>query len=161
MAAGERLQALVIAGQPSLNTARGIAPGTQFSVRWIDCDDVHSPNDDLRQRIQTKGAALFARGEGLWMDGREACWLTCTSGGDAKLARVWVYRPAAGEGSDKEEVGSASMTLIAQPNQHSTMRYPDNITVTPWVMPSSPRMAPGQSSHRRAPRWLELCVCEE
>ena len=130
--AGGRLQALVIEGKPSLNTARGIVPGTQMRVSWMDCEDVESPNDDLRLRSRAQGAAIFSRGEGLRMDGKAACWLTCTSGGNQQLGQVWMYRPAEGEGTANEVAGTASMTLIAQPAEKSVLRHPDNITVTPW-----------------------------
>lgn len=130
--AGGRLQALMISGHPGVSTIGGVPVGTSLPVQWLDCDQVESPNDDLRQRMRLAGAATFTRGEGLWMDGSDACWLTCTSGGPRELGQVWVYRPAPGEGTADEQAGAATMTLVAQPTSAAAMRHPDNITVTPW-----------------------------
>ena len=37
----------------------------RFEARWVDLEDVESPNDDLRYQAAAKGAAVIARGEGI------------------------------------------------------------------------------------------------
>ena len=62
-----------------------------MKVEWIDLDDVDSPNDDLRMRGHEQGAAIFARGEGMWYDEGEI-YFACTSGGDLMKGRVLTKR---------------------------------------------------------------------
>ena len=41
-------------------------PGLKkFDVEWLDIDNIDAPDDDLRLRGFAKGAARFARGEGI------------------------------------------------------------------------------------------------
>ena len=45
----------------------GIQVGMALDVSWIELDNVESPNDDLRLRGNQQGAAIFARGEGMYV----------------------------------------------------------------------------------------------
>src|SRR5690606_10860267 len=63
---GGKLQALAMDGIADSRNWKdaALATGTMRSVRWVDLDNVESPDDDLRLRGAAKGAMLFARGEG-------------------------------------------------------------------------------------------------
>ena len=63
-------------------------------MTWIDLEDIDNPDDDLRKRGRAKGAAIFARGEGMWW-GNDAGYFACTSGGDKNLGQVWKLIPSA------------------------------------------------------------------
>jgi secreted PhoX family phosphatase len=121
LAEGGKLQALAIPDQPGYNTAANHPVGERWPVRWIDLDEVEAPKDDLRHRGRKAGAAVFRRGEGLWMDGSEACYLACTNGGRRGLGQLWRYLPEADE-----------LELVYESSQESDSRYIDNVTVSPW-----------------------------
>lgn len=124
LAAGGKLQALAIEGVPDTRNWNGVsvAPQSWQAVRWIDLDNVESPDDDLRKRGAAAGATLFARGEGIWM-GEGELYFTCTSGGAAKLGQIFRLRPQA-SGVDRLQLFFES-TDIAQFN------YGDNLTIAP------------------------------
>jgi secreted PhoX family phosphatase len=125
---GGRLQALALKevaaadlrnwqGQPS-----PLAVGATAAVRWVDLDDVEAPQDDLRQRGHAAGAALFARGEGLWYGGGHL-YFACTSGGAAQLGQVFRYRPAPDGGR---------LGLMVESRDAAVLAHADNLTVAPW-----------------------------
>ena len=64
--------------------------GGKLTVRWLEMDEVESPKDDLRQRGFAKGAARFARGEGMYAEG--SIYFACTNGGAKKRGRSGNYR---------------------------------------------------------------------
>ncbi|HMG94424.1 MAG TPA: alkaline phosphatase PhoX, partial [Chryseolinea sp.] len=87
---GGKLQALVFREQRSYDTRNwaGISPNIiepkrKFQVNWIDLEDIESPRNDLRHRGFIKGAARFARGEGMWY-GNNEIYFACTNGGANK-----------------------------------------------------------------------------
>jgi secreted PhoX family phosphatase len=90
-------------------------------ARWIDLDGVDSVHDDLRQRGAALGACLFARGEGIHMEGGEL-YFTCTNGGAAKLGQVMRFRPAANGGQ---------LDLFFESTAPEQFSYGDNLTVGP------------------------------
>src|SRR5690606_34902302 len=102
LARGGMLEALAIVGGP---TDTRHWDGGQFpanadvSVRWIPLDDVEATEDDLRVRRAYAGAALFARGEVLYM-GEGELYLCCTTGGAARTGQIFRLRPDSGEGTD-------------------------------------------------------------
>jgi Predicted phosphatase len=118
---GGKLQALAmdgIADSRNWNDA-ALATGTMRSVRWVDLDNVESPDDDLRLRGAAKGAMLFARGEGIHMGAGEL-YFCCTSGGAAKLGQVFRFVP----GADRLE-------LFFESTSPDQFNYGDNLTVSP------------------------------
>ncbi len=130
---GGRLQALAFAdaslAADSRNwKAKTIEVGVRHSVRWIDCDDVESPQDDLRLQGHAAGAVRFARGEGIHIglapDGTSEFFFTCTSGGDRRHGQIFRYRPGNGDGG--------SLELFAESADPLLMDYADNIAVAPW-----------------------------
>jgi hypothetical protein len=135
LAAGGRLQALVVADQPSLDTrnweTRIVSPGEPMPVRWIDLDDIQAPNDDLRHRGFEDGAARFARGEGMWY-GKGSIFFACTNGGSIKKGQIWKYTPSAQEGRSGESNEPGTLELFVEPNDGGLIDNADNLTVAPW-----------------------------
>jgi uncharacterized protein len=121
---GGRLQALVVEGARGLDTSNHEQPrwpvGERRAVSWIDLDDTDAPEDDLRKRGRRAGAAIFARGEGLFT-GSDGIYLTATIGGSARKGQVWRLDP-----------GGAGLALHLQPNDGMIMENCDNITVAPF-----------------------------
>ena len=124
LAAGGKLQALAIDGLPDTRNwdAPTFAAQSWQAVRWIDLDNVESPDDDLRQRGAAAGATLFARGEGIWM-GEGELFFTCTSGGAAKLGQIFRLRPQQG--------APDRLQLFFESTDAAQFNYGDNLTVAP------------------------------
>ena len=122
LAKGGKLQALAVAGLPSLDTRnwekQSVEVGVKLPVQWLDMDDVESPKDDLRQRGFNKGAAQFARGEGIWYS-RDSIYFACTNGGKKKDGQVW-------------RLTGDTLELFAEPNDEALCDNCDNLTVAPW-----------------------------
>jgi len=133
---GGRLQALAIAGRPSLplsnwSAEHPIAVGESLATRWIDLDDVDADVTDLRFRGAAAGAATFARGEGLCVAG-DAFAITCTIGGASRLGQIFRYRPSPAEGMPREADAPGMLTLLAEATPGSLLCNADNITRAPW-----------------------------
>jgi uncharacterized protein len=134
LAKGGELQALMIAGQPSFDTrnwnySRDIEPGQSLPARWVSLDDVDSDDNDLRLRGFERGAARFARGEGLCIVDGEV-FLTCTIGGSERLGQIFSYRPLPESAQSPEHEGT--LRLVAESSQDSLLRHADNLTISPW-----------------------------
>lgn len=135
LAKGGSLQALGFRDAPGGGDSRnwtgiGIEAGHPKQAVWIDIASPESPGDDLRMQGLAKGAALFARGEGVHMGDGEL-YFCCTSGGAKKLGQVMRYRPSRFEGQpgDKDEPGL--LALHVESADPATMHYGDNLTVAP------------------------------
>ena len=119
---GGKLQALVVVDQKSLDTRNWEKPlvrvGIKLPVRWIDMDNVESPKDDLRQRGYKKGAARFARGEGMWY-AKGSIYFACTNGGAQRQGQIW-------------KLTEKTLELFAEPNNKDLCDKCDNLTVAPW-----------------------------
>ena len=136
---GGRLQALAIADRPSLDTrnweSQDVPLRTRMPVRWVDLDDVLSPDNDLRHRGFDAGAARFARGEGIFYgerDGSGEVYIACTNGGSARKGQIWTYRPSPFEGTEQEASGPGSLELFVEPNDGTIIENADNLCVAPW-----------------------------
>ncbi len=138
--AGGRLQALAIVAQAGLDmrnwgSGPDIAPGTILSTQWIDLEDVEAPDGDLRLRGHLKGAAVFARGEGVaYSAGRDgaAVYFTCTSGGRRRLGQIWRYRPSRFEGGPRERDEPGVLELLVESQDAATFYMVDNICAAPF-----------------------------
>lgn len=133
---GGKLQALGFAGHTSSADSRNWNTpiwdvGDWAAALWIDLDDTDSPNaDDLRIRGQAKGAAIFARGEGVhW--GNNELYFCCTSGGRAELGQIMRYVPSAFEGTRKEDDEPGQLQLFLESNDPDSFNFGDNLTVAP------------------------------
>ena len=135
LAEGGKLQALVVTDRPGLDTRnweeQSVQQGERLSVRWIDIENVESPDNDLRYQGHSKGAAIFARGEGMWY-GREAVYFACTNGGAKKKGQIWRYMPSAREGMSDESSAPGTLELFIESNDADLLENADNVTVTPW-----------------------------
>lgn len=137
LAAGGRLQALALQdrhGADTRNWSSSPHPfpaGVTHAAYWIDLDDVTSPDDSLRQRGHADGAALFARGEGLWW-GNDALYFACTSGGALQAGQVFRYRPSPHEGTSRERQAPGHIELFVESNDPHALANCDNLTVAPW-----------------------------
>ncbi len=133
---GGRLQALAIRGMHGVDL-RNWEPDLQFEAgrkletEWIDCDGADSQEDDLRLRMVEKGAAIFARGEGMWF-GNRVVYFACTNGGIARKGQIWKYTPGGLEGKPGEKMAPGVLELFAEPNDGSVVENADNLTVAPW-----------------------------
>lgn len=133
--AGGKLQALAIKDQKSCDTrnwAHLTAPKfplrEPLDVEWIDVENVESPEDDLRYQGFNNGAAVFARGEGMWY-GNDGVYFACTNGGHLQNGQVFHYVPAKDEG--RGNVGG-KLELFAQSEDKEILKHCDNLTVAPW-----------------------------
>lgn len=137
LAAGGKLQALKLREVPSADTRNWgesdwtMPQNKQFLVDWIDLDDVESPRDDLRYRGSRKGAATFARGEGIAVSGNEIFWC-CTSGGSKQFGQVFRYVASPFEGTEKEKEAPAKVELFVESHDAEILRNCDNCVVAPW-----------------------------
>ena len=132
--AGGKLQALKIVDQPQFDTRNwhqsDMDLDKPYSAEWIDLDNVESPDDDLRQRGHTKGAALFARGEGIYF-GENEMYFCCTSGGEKKLGQVMRYVPTPSDNPQSNQYQKGTLTLFIESPDKATFNYGDNITIAP------------------------------
>lgn len=136
LAAGGRLQALAFTkadlDADSRNQENGetLKPGSWLETRWIDLDGVDNPYDDLRRRGHAQGAALFARGEGLWW-GKGELYFTATSGGTVGAGQIFRYVPSPQEGQTGEADQPGRLQLFVESRNENVLDYADNITVSP------------------------------
>jgi uncharacterized protein len=141
LAAGGRLQAMAARSFRGLDTRnwpdqtgkipKRVGLGAGFETDWIDLDEVLAPKDDLRERGAARGAAVFARGEGMWYGGEPgAIYWVCTQGGREQLGQIWRYTPSPNEGKD-ERSSPGRFQLFIEPNEASVLRNADNITFSP------------------------------
>ena len=132
------LQALVIKEWPSADTRNWARLTTTpfpirktFDVSWIDLENVDAQQNDLRLRGYQKGAARFARAEGIWY-GRNELFFACTSGGRSGNGQIFRYVPSPYEGEAREQEAPGKLELFLEPNNVDTFQYCDNLTIAPW-----------------------------
>ncbi len=136
-AEGGKLQALAIQGQYTRDTrnwsreVETFPVGQPFAARWVDLSDPESPKDDLRYQAQKKGAAIFARMEGMWTADKEI-YFACTSGGPETWGQVFRYTPSPYEGQVAEKEAPGQLELFVEPNNSDLLRNCDNLTIAPW-----------------------------
>ncbi|MEX2591275.1 MAG: alkaline phosphatase PhoX [Anditalea sp.] len=135
---GGRLQALAILGQQSRDTrnwedenAPDFPINEPQDVTWIDVENVESPEDDLRLQGFEKGAAVFARGEGIWFGDKEL-YFACTNGGKIAAGQVFRYTPSEHEGTSGEARSPGKLELFAEPNDKEILKSCDNLAIAPW-----------------------------
>ncbi|MEL6651944.1 MAG: alkaline phosphatase PhoX [Bacteroidota bacterium] len=133
--AGGRLQVLAILGQKSFDTRNWASLSTEkmaideaYAIEWLDIDDILAPDDDLRLRGFQKGAARFARGEGMWFGDGEL-YFACTNGGDQEAGQIFRYVPSPYEGTEREAEQPGQLSIFVEPNNTDLVESCDNITV--------------------------------
>ncbi len=135
---GGRLQSLVINEWKNADTrnwenlkSNPFPVKKSFDVSWTNLDNVEAPDNDLRLRGYQKGAARFARAEGIWY-GKKELFFACTSGGKNKKGQIFRYVPSKFEGQPREKESPAKLELFLEPNNIDTFQYCDNLTIAPW-----------------------------
>lgn len=145
--AGGKLQALAIIDQTAKNTRNwpeDIAQNESFitpvkfsmTCKWIDLDDVTSPHGDLSARGEIKGAAIFARSEGLSFTLRKnkqrELFFAATTGGREKIGQLWRYQPSPFEGTKREQEQPGQLELFYETSNRAVLEAPDNLAIAPW-----------------------------
>ncbi len=102
--------------------------GKQYAVSWLDIDDIESPDDDLRYRGAELGAAVFARGEGMWF-GQNELYFACTNGGEKGLGQIFRYIPSELEGTTEEINNPGKLEIFIEPNNSDLVESCDNLTI--------------------------------
>jgi uncharacterized protein len=132
---GGKLQALSIVGQKSSDTRNwktnpgpAFPIGKSFDTTWVDLENVESPEDDLRYQAYDKGAARFARGEGMWF-GKNELYFACTNGGKEMNGQVFRYKPA---GNESNGASGGKLDLFIETPDKNALQNCDNLTVAPW-----------------------------
>lgn len=132
---GGELQALIIKDRPAFDTRnweeQTLAVGDSLEVEWATLEEVDGMENDLRLKGREKGAAVFARGEGMWYGNKEI-YFACTSGGEKQLGQVFKYVPSSKEGSLEENKDPGKLILFAESNDIQTLKNCDNLTIAPW-----------------------------
>ncbi len=125
-----RLQALIVAEKTKADL-RNYSPndafpkiGDKISVSWIDLEDTHAPNDDLRLRGHQAGAALFARGEGIHFT-ESGIFIACTDGGPDRYGQIFRLTPSGSP--DKND----TLELFIQGDKNSPLINGDNLCPSP------------------------------
>lgn len=120
LAAGGKLEALVIKNLPKIDTGFDFPIGKRHKVQWVQLEDVDPEHDTLRYEAQAKGAAIFSRGEGICYADREFYW-TCTNGGMAGVGQIFRYNPR-----------RETIELFVESSGAEVLDYPDNLTLAPF-----------------------------
>ena len=122
LAEGGKLFALKVKEKLGLDTRnwseKTFSVGDSKKIEWIEMENVESPRDDLRIRGFKKGAACFARGEGMWYS-RGSIYFACTNGGIKQRGQIW-------------KLTANKLELYAEPNDADLVDNCDNLTVAPW-----------------------------
>jgi secreted PhoX family phosphatase len=133
---GGRLQALGLADNLDYGDSRNWdqtdwRPGEWRNAVWIDLDGVDNPHEDLRARGHARGAAWFARGEGVFW-GDSELYFACTSGGARRLGQIMRYRPSPHEGQPGERDEPGRLQLFVESTDPLLLNMADNLAVAPW-----------------------------
>jgi len=141
LVAGGRLQALCIRQQKSMDTrnwrdtSRKNSPNMPISkwiqTSWVNIDSVESPDDSLRKQGFKKGAAVFARSEGIWYGNNSLYW-ACTNGGPFMKGQIFRYMPSPFEGTLRERSKPGTLQLYIESHSAKILENCDNLTVAPW-----------------------------
>lgn len=132
---GGKLQILAIRERKTFDTRNWTSTGAKrmkmnksYEVDWLDIDNVDAPNDDLRYRGAQAGAAIFARGEGIWF-GNNEFYFACTNGGRKEVGQIFRYTPSPHEGQVEEKNQPARLELFLEPNKTHLVENCDNLTI--------------------------------
>jgi secreted PhoX family phosphatase len=117
--AGGTLYALKLADMPQAVTRVGFPLQQPMAVEWVRIAIPDPDSDTVRVEGFNKGAAQFARGEGI-ISGDGEIYFCCTSGGRTGEGQIWRYLPA-----------NNTLELYLEPEDGSVLDNPDNIVIAP------------------------------
>ncbi len=129
LAEGGRLQALRIKGKSGVHTGKDFPKQEPMEVDWVDLDNVETSN--LRKQGADKGAAKFARNEGIWYD-NNVVYIMASGGGSNGKGQMWKYFPSPFEGTAGESAQPGKLELFVEPNDINKLNMGDNITLASW-----------------------------
>jgi secreted PhoX family phosphatase len=115
-----KLQALRVRDAPGFDTST-LELGQRVAIDWVDVPNPDPSEDDVRLQARARGAASFARTEGLWLSGPEL-FICATAGGPIGRGQILRVHHA---GSEPE------LSVVAHSEDAATLDMPDNITVAP------------------------------
>jgi len=116
-----RLQALRIVGHDAYDMNL-MAQGMVLSIDWVDLDDPDPIDDTLRVEARDRGAARFARGEGITFADGEV-YMIATAGGP--IGQGQIFRIL-------DTPSGATIEALLVATDPAAFDQPDNITVAPW-----------------------------
>ncbi|MEM9422748.1 MAG: alkaline phosphatase PhoX [Pseudomonadota bacterium] len=102
-----------------------------YRTAWKSLEDVEAEEAPLRIRGAAQGAALFARGEGMWY-GNNSIYFACTEGGPTKIGQLFRYKPSPFEGTVLEEEYPGTLELFLESDDPELLENADNLTISPW-----------------------------
>lgn len=115
-----RLQALRVIDRPAFNTS-AMATGQALRIDWVDVPNPTPQQDDVRLQVRERGAASFARTEGMWLAGDEV-FMCATVGGPIGRGQILRLRLSP---------DAPTLSVVAQSTDPEALDMPDNITVSP------------------------------
>jgi secreted PhoX family phosphatase len=95
--------------------------GQRLPIDWVDVDEPDPAEDNVRLQARARGAARFARTEGLWLSGSEL-YMCATLGGP--IGRGQILRV-------EHTAATPTLSVVAQSSDPNVLDMPDNITVSP------------------------------
>ncbi len=131
---GGKLQILAIKDRKGFSTRNWQSDGNtmdigkKYDVEWLDIKNIKSAGDDLRIRGFKKGAALFARGEGMWFGNNEV-YFACTNGGKFNYGQIFRYVPSKKEGHPEESDEPGTLELFVESRDFGLFHNCDNLTI--------------------------------
>lgn len=117
-----KLQALAVVGHDRFLTGNAMRLRERLPIHWVDVDDADPAEDDIRAQAQARGAAVFARGEGVTF-ANGAVYVCATVGGPVAAGQIFRVVPDGDHGT---------LELFAQSENPDVLDMPDNLTVSPW-----------------------------
>ncbi|MDX2217284.1 MAG: DUF839 domain-containing protein [Oculatellaceae cyanobacterium bins.114] len=117
--AGGVLYALKLVDMPQAITRSGFPLQQPMAVEWVQINVPDPDSDSVRVEGFNKGAAQFARGEGM-INGNGEIYFCCTSGGRTGEGQIWRYLSA-----------RSTLELYLEPENASVLDNPDNIVMAP------------------------------
>lgn len=115
-----RLQALRVVDRPRLDTSK-LATGEELRIDWVDVPNPDPAQDDVRHQARERGAASFARTEGMWR-ADDALFMSATVGGPIGRGQIFRLRYAD---------ATPTLSVIAQSSDANVLDMPDNLTLGP------------------------------
>ena len=114
------LQALRVRDAAAFD-ANQLKLGQRLPIDWVDIDEPDPAEDNVRLQARARGAARFARTEGLWLSGSEL-YMCATLGGPIGRGQILRVEHAA---------ETPTLSVVAQSSDPEVLDMPDNITVSP------------------------------